>query len=83
MDNNNFCTFASHFSQTNTTNMQKDFEQHIKRTTIVYDRNDNMIECINGAKQINPKDYENYLPIRYEIVETTTQILQSVSISKS
>ena len=53
--------------------MNEDFQQHTRRETVVYDSEGKEIDRLEGFVQIQPKDYEKYIPIEYHHVEITTQ----------
>ena len=67
--------------------MQKEtidnFNQPVtEKYTVVYDAKGNEIERLDGIITINPKDYEQQLPITYRHIAITTELLSVIRIDK-
>ena len=58
------------------------FKPQTKESTIIYDANSNIIAELEGHVYVRPKDYEDYLPVEYRHITTTTQITSIVKIDK-
>lgn len=54
----------------------------IEKYTVIYDAEGNEIERLDGIVTINPKDYEQHLPITYRHIAITTELLSVIRIDK-
>lgn len=58
------------------------FKPQTKESTVIYDEDGNVIDELEGHVYVRPKDYEEYLPVEYRHLTTTTQITSIVKIDK-
>lgn len=59
-----------------------DFDKHENIETVIYDMQGSVIERHEGRATINPKDYDDKLPIRIVVTRKTNEVLQSYTIEK-
>lgn len=74
-------TLKTDFNTTNTMS-NIDFEPKTEIYTAIYDAKGNEICRLEGAIMVNPKDYEEFLPIEYRHVKVVTTLLNVVRVDK-
>ena len=62
--------------------MEDLFEPKTTKSTVIYDINGKEITTLDGHVAVRPKDYEQYLPVEYRHITTTTEIVSIVKIEK-
>lgn len=62
--------------------MNIDFAPHTMKTTIVYNADGVEIDRLEGHVTISGKDYDAVLPITFQHVFTTTEIVSQGTITK-
>lgn len=60
----------------------EDFEPHTKKVTIVKRLNGEEITRLDGFVTINPKDFEEHLPIEYIHIKLTSETVSVIKVEK-
>lgn len=62
--------------------MEDLFEPQKVQSTVIYNAKGEIIDTLDGHIVVHPKDYEQYLPVEYRHITTTTEIVSIVRIEK-